>query len=258
MATKFITVSIEIMHDQNLNQSQKFILAEVEQLSQLDKGCIASNTHFSDLIGITKENVSRNINDLRVKGYINIEIVAGTRNHTRIITITTLVRPPYQSSKTPLLKQQETKENKTSNRTINKERVVIDTEPPIKKQKKKAMFTDEDMGLAATMYHNILAMNEGYKKPDLEMWANEFRLMRDIDKRTVEGMDNFLNSLATDDDNMWVFWRGNILSPKSMRKNYDQVVSQYRRDVVDKKKAVNQNIPIADRVKALSNMKKEA
>ena len=126
-----------------------------------------------------------------------------------------------------------------------------------KQQKKKAMFTDEDMGLAATMYHNILAMNEGYKKPDLEMWANEFRLMREIDKRTVEGMDNFLNSLATDDDNMWVFWRGNILSPKSMRKNYDKVVSQYRRDVVDKRKAVNQNIPLADRVKALSNMKKE-
>ncbi len=74
MATKFITVSIEIMHDKNLNQSQKFILAEIEQLSQLDKGCFASNGHFSDLIGITKENVSRNINELEKMGYIAIEI----------------------------------------------------------------------------------------------------------------------------------------------------------------------------------------
>lgn len=120
MATKFITVSIEIMHDKNLNQSQKFIYAEIEQLSQLDKGCVASNNHFSELIGITKENVSRNISDLAEKGYIKIEIVKGTRNHTRIITLTTLVRPPYQSSKTPLSKQQETKENKTINKTINK------------------------------------------------------------------------------------------------------------------------------------------
>jgi DNA-binding MarR family transcriptional regulator len=119
MATRFITVSIEIMHDNNLNQSQKFILAEIEQLSQLDKGCIASNKHFSDLIGITKENVSRNINELEKKGYISIEIVKGSRNHNRIITLTTLVRPPYQSSKTPLLKQQETKENKTINKTKN-------------------------------------------------------------------------------------------------------------------------------------------
>ena len=119
MATQFVTVSIEIMHDQNLNQSQKFILAEIEQLSQLDKGCIASNKHFAELIGITKENVSRNINDLRIKGYIDIEIVPGSRNHTRIISITKIVRPPYQNSKTPLLKQQETKENKTINKTIN-------------------------------------------------------------------------------------------------------------------------------------------
>ncbi len=119
MATRFITVSVEIMRDTKLNQSQKFLMAEIEQLTTLEKGCIASNLHFSNLIGITKENVSRNINDLVKKGYIYVEIVAGSRNHTRIITLTTLVRPPYQSSKTPLLKQQETKDNKQSNKTIN-------------------------------------------------------------------------------------------------------------------------------------------
>jgi len=119
MATNFITVSINIMHDTKLNQSQKFLLAEIEQLSQLQKGCIASNNHFAELIGITKENVSRNLNDLEKKGYINMEIINGTRNHERIITITNLVRPPYQNSKTPLLKQQETKENITINKTIN-------------------------------------------------------------------------------------------------------------------------------------------
>ena len=124
MATKFITVSIEIMHDKNLNQSQKFILAEIEQLSQLDKGCFASNGHFSELIGITKENVSRNINELEKMGYIAIEIKKGSRNHTRTITLTTLVRPPYQNSKTPLLKQQETKGIKQSNITNNIQDIV--------------------------------------------------------------------------------------------------------------------------------------
>jgi hypothetical protein len=119
MATKFITISVEIMRDPNLNQSQKFLLAEIEQLTTLEKGCIASNLHFSNLIGISKENVSKNINDLVKKGYITVEIVAGSRNHTRIITITTLVRPPYQNSKTPLSNRQETKENKQSNKTTN-------------------------------------------------------------------------------------------------------------------------------------------
>lgn len=117
MATKFITVSIEIMRDQNLNQSQKFLLAEIGQLTSLEKGCFASNSHFSELIGISKENVSKNINDLEKKGYISIEIVKGSRNHTRIITITDSVRPPYQNSKTPLSNRQETKENITINKT---------------------------------------------------------------------------------------------------------------------------------------------
>jgi len=145
--------------------------------------------------------------------------------------------------------------NTSINTVINKESVATAPKPSLPKQKKKVMYTDEDMGLAYTMYHNILAMNEGFKAPDLEVWANEFRLMREIDNREVYKMDNFLNSLATD-DNIWAFWRGNILSPKSMRKNYDTVVSQYRRDVVNMQKAVNQDIPIANRMEALANSKK--
>lgn len=120
MATKFITVSIEIMHDKNLNQSQKFMLAEIEQLCSLEHGCFASNSHFAELIGITKENVSRNLNDLKEMGYIDIKIENGSRNHTRIVTLTNLVIPPYQNSNTPLSKQQETKENIQNNKTNNK------------------------------------------------------------------------------------------------------------------------------------------
>lgn len=107
------------MHDTNLNQSQKFILAEIEQLCSLDSGCFASNNHFAELIGITKENVSRNINDLKDMGYIDIKIENGSRNHVRMITLTNLVRPPYQNSKTPLSKRQETKDNIQSNKTNN-------------------------------------------------------------------------------------------------------------------------------------------
>ena len=64
MATKFITISIEIMHDKNLSPNQKFILAEIEQLSSLKAGCYATNRHFSELTGISKSGVSKAINDL--------------------------------------------------------------------------------------------------------------------------------------------------------------------------------------------------
>lgn len=161
MATKFITVSIEIMHDSNLNQSQKFILAEIEQLSQLDKGCIASNNHFSELIGITKENVSRNINDLEKKGYISIEIVNGSRNHTRIIRVTKIVRPPYQNSKTPLLKQQETKGIEQFNKTTNNIKVDSEEIYSIYKDKLKASKKKQ------SSINNILKWLKEYSKEDL-------------------------------------------------------------------------------------------
>ncbi len=74
MAMKFITISIDIMHDKNLSQSEKFILAEIEQLSSLERGCVASNNHFSELIGLAKESVSRAISKLVEKGYIYSEI----------------------------------------------------------------------------------------------------------------------------------------------------------------------------------------
>jgi len=118
MATRFITVSIEIMHDKNLSPNQKFILAEIQQLSQLDKGCIATNNHFSELIGISKAGVSNAINDLSKKGYIVIDNSNTKRNYGRVITIHSDV-PPLHSDVQGIHSDVETKENKTTNKTVN-------------------------------------------------------------------------------------------------------------------------------------------
>ena len=87
MATKFITVSIEIMHDKKLSQSKKFILAEIQQLVSLEKGCIATNSHFAKLIGITSQGVSKALNELAKDGYININNAQTKRNFGREISI---------------------------------------------------------------------------------------------------------------------------------------------------------------------------
>lgn len=121
MATKFITVSIEIMHDKNLTPNQKFILAEIMQLSSLEKGCIASNRHFSELIGITTMGASKAINDLSTKGYIIIDNAQTKRNFGRVITINS-GKSPINSSKSDINSGLETKENKTTN-TIKKKSI---------------------------------------------------------------------------------------------------------------------------------------
>ena len=213
MATKFVTVSIDIMHDVNLNQSQKFILAEIEQLSQLDKGCIASNQHFSDLIGITKENVSRNINELQAKGYINIEIVPGTRNHTRIVTLTTLVRPPYQSSKTPLLKQQETKENKTTNKTTNKT-VIADLNCYKEIIDHLNQVTESNYKATGSKTKSLISarLNEGFTVDDFKQvhinkyaeWHNDSKMAKFLRPETLYGtkFEGYLNQKISDYEKM--------------------------------------------------------
>ncbi len=117
MATRGIWIPIEIMNDSNLNYSQKFILSEIEQLSQLEDGCYAQNSHFADLAGIAKATVSRSISGLEEMGYIKVNIKNGSRNHVRMITIDETSthdessNPPTQNVKPPMTKSQETKGN---------------------------------------------------------------------------------------------------------------------------------------------------
>ena len=217
MAKKYITVSIDIMHDKNLNQSQKFILAEIEQLSQFDNGCFASNKHFSDLIGITKENVSRNINELERMGYIAIDIKKGTRNHTRIITLTTLVRPPYYFSKTPLLKQQETKgieqTNITNNIKNNKKENTISysfddywklvpnkknkgqARSSFEKQLKKGILPDFEVLKKATIYEHIKTLFEFKFQQNPATWLNSENWDKEY---TADGLYKEISSMYND------------------------------------------------------------
>lgn len=238
MATKFITISVEIMHDNNLTHSQKFILAEIEQLASLEKGCIASNEHFAQLIGIAKESVSRSINDLRDKEYIEIEIVNGSRNHTRIITINNLStlnkisRPPKQNVKTPLTKHQETKENKQSNTTVNK--TIVTTEN-----------YDNALRLATYLFNHILKINHNHKKPNLNVWAKDIDLAIRIDGRTVQQLKECIDWIYSPDGS---FWQKNILSGKKLREQFDKMNMQ-----VISKKPTKQEVKLSKSAELIVN-----
>lgn len=126
MATKGIWVSAEIMHDKNLTANEKFILAEIYQLSSLEEGCFAHNKHFAELIGSTTRTVTRAIADLQEKGYIKVDVQPGTRNHVReMSTLDKMSNPPRQNVQTPSTKCLETKDNKQINKQINKQESAI-------------------------------------------------------------------------------------------------------------------------------------
>jgi DNA-binding MarR family transcriptional regulator len=119
VSDRFITLTWEFIRDKDTTPQEKFILAEIEALSSLKKGCIGHNEHFADLLGVKKESVSRSINSLKEKGYIDVEIVKGSRNHDRRITLNKLLFRGKQNVIEGLTNCLETKGNKTINKTIN-------------------------------------------------------------------------------------------------------------------------------------------
>ena len=108
--TKGFWLSVELLHDKNTTMQEKLLLIEINQLSMLDKGCIASNNHFAETFKVKKESISRSLSSLEQKGYITTEIKAGSRNHDRTITINKML---LQDEKT-ITNCLESKENKTS------------------------------------------------------------------------------------------------------------------------------------------------
>ena len=124
--SKGFWLPIELLKDKSTTMQEKLILVEINQLSMLDKGCIASNNHFAELFGIKKESVSRSISSLENKGYITTKIKDGSRNHERTITINKMLFEYKQNVISPLTNCLETKENKTINKTNNKYDIFLD------------------------------------------------------------------------------------------------------------------------------------
>ncbi len=84
--SKGIWIDQELI-DLDITWLKKALLSEVSQLEILDKGCIASNKHFSEKFNITTQGVSKALNELFKDGYIVIDNAQTKRNFGRTITI---------------------------------------------------------------------------------------------------------------------------------------------------------------------------
>lgn len=84
---KGIWIPIEILTNENLDVTNKLLLAEIYSLTELEDGCIASDNHFSKLLGITRSAVNKRITGLKKLNLIESERVYKDRQCLgRVIT----------------------------------------------------------------------------------------------------------------------------------------------------------------------------
>lgn len=85
----------EIWLTKELTQQEKLMLVEIDSLEDEEKGCYASNKHFTELFGINSSRISQIVQNLIKKGFINVEY---ERNGKEIVSRHIRInRPPYPS-----------------------------------------------------------------------------------------------------------------------------------------------------------------
>ncbi|MCS6595445.1 phage replisome organizer N-terminal domain-containing protein [Bacillus cereus] len=99
----------------------------------------------------------------------------------------------------------------------------LDKEKDKKKKEKPSRHKFEpcDTNGAKYLFEKIKGNNPKQKEPNFDIWANEFRLMRERDNREPQEIKDVIDWCQADP-----FWQGNILSPKKLREKFDQLTIQ--------------------------------
>jgi hypothetical protein len=79
-----------------------------------------------------------------------------------------------------------------------------------------------DVGFCRRFLATLRELNPQHPEPrNLERWADDVRLMREVDGITLEAMAEMMAWVKRDD-----FWAANILSPGKLRKQWPQLTAK--------------------------------
>ena len=162
---KGIWISTDLI-DENISWIKKALLSEISQLEILDKGCIASNTHFSAKFNITSQGVSKALNELSKDGYIEIDNAQTKRNFGRKITIN-FGKSAINFGKSPIHESGESKEKKPIKKPINSYDAFITDLKSKVSIKSKVSKTQEGKELFKSLL-NVSELTEAYIKHQLD------------------------------------------------------------------------------------------
>lgn len=134
--------------------------------------------------------------------------------------------------------------NTNCNKTNSKKRVTSElpssSDTPRPKNKKKVKYEPDSKPYrcARKMLDEILKNKPDFKIPNLQKWADTFRLMNERDGRTWKTIGDVI-VFATQDD----FWRVNILSADKLRKQFDRLEMEKDKQKKNRKVVQRETLP---------------
>jgi len=203
-------IPANVRYDKTLKASEKLLYGEITALTQKTGKCFATNKYFADLYGVSRETISRWINKLKNKGYIDIETeYRGKQIINRYIklyqggidekinTLLTKRSIPYcQKDQYPIdekIKDNNTSINNTSN--ISSKEEIQQAENFSEKEKKE--FGNEEINKMLEFLKKIIGIDEFRELSKARWHARHFvGLTQKIGK---EELCRRLNSVLEDD-----------------------------------------------------------
>ncbi|MGI2095491.1 replication protein [Shewanella glacialipiscicola] len=86
----------------------------------------------------------------------------------------------------------------------------------------KLWGTADDLACAEYIFNKVLIVNPTAKQPNWPDWANQVRLMRQQDNRAHRDICKLFKFTNSDS-----FWASNVQCPKTLRKHWDRLTTQF-------------------------------
>ena len=208
----------KVMKDEDLTIDAKAIYAFMASFAGAGNTSFPSVKFITDKLGISRQRFNKHRKLLEDKGYITIkkERKSDGSWESNVYTLETLPRLQNPTLDNLTLDNPTSGNVTTNNNTINNNTINNNTKST---SRSKLKFETHHLKLAELLYKEILHNNPQHKKPNLESWANDFRLMMEIDKREGKEIQELILFSQSHD-----FWYKNILSAGKLRKKYDVLI----------------------------------
>ena len=204
-----------VRYDKNLKANEKLMYGEITALASKNGFCWAENRYFAELYNVHKITISKWLKNLEDKDYIRTELkyVHGTKqvskryiyiNDTPISEKTNT--PINENVNTPISQNTKEELSTTSNNNTSNNKSAT---------RSKLKFETHHMELSKLLLREIQQHIPSYKVKNMERWANDFRLMMEVDKREGKEIQDLIIFAQRHN-----FWYKNILSPGKLREKY--------------------------------------